>query len=350
MGILRPDDQDARQKRGRPPFVEKFYDPIADAKKALDLYRKQEKQEFKWAKGLGKTKMSPSEKAKYQGYVGGQRAGKTMANRTMLEQHAEFLKLGRHEFNEYREFDKKKFMQENDKKLQQIFDEMLGDLEQMSKFKKIQKDKEFRKKKIEAKRKKEPDMSQKIDYYTGIGSRETPDYILDLMEDIAMKFREQGFRLRSGHAEGADQAFGRGAGPDADIYLPWPTFNQEYDFAGEYDEDKQIIVKPSVIVAPSPEAINIAAAYHPNWAACNETVRKLHGRNVHQVLGSLPAGRPVKSACVICWTPDGQASGGTGQAIRIAEKAEIPVWNLWDEDTYDIAFEWIYADGDLTAM
>ena len=79
-------------------------------------------------------------------------------------------------------------------------------------------------------------------------------------------------------------------------------------------------------------------------------MRKLHGRNVHQVLGSTPAARPIKSACLICWTPDGKASGGTGQAIRIAEKAEIPIWNLWDEDTYDVAFEWIYADGDLSAM
>jgi hypothetical protein len=31
---------------------------------------------------------------------------------------------------------------------------------------------------------------------------------------------------------------------------------------------------------------------------------------------------------VVCWTSDGKASGGTGQAIRIAKYYEIPTYNL----------------------
>ena len=35
---------------------------------------------------------------------------------------------------------------------------------------------------------------------------------------------------------------------------------------------------------------------------------------------------------VVCYTPDGKASGGTGQAIRIAEYYNIPIYNLFYEN------------------
>ena len=31
---------------------------------------------------------------------------------------------------------------------------------------------------------------------------------------------------------------------------------------------------------------------------------------------------------VLCWTEDGEASGGTGQAMRIAAAHGVPVYNL----------------------
>jgi hypothetical protein len=33
---------------------------------------------------------------------------------------------------------------------------------------------------------------------------------------------------------------------------------------------------------------------------------------------------------VVCWTPRGEATGGTGQAIRMARHYGIPVYNLYD--------------------
>jgi len=287
--------------------------------------------------------MSASERARYQGFRSGGRRGKSWGKnqissyRTLKEQ-----KDLQHQWAlEWQDFDKKKYDKKMERReYQEMREEML---------KALMKDKEFRKKKIQTKKKKEANMPGPS-HYTGIGSRETPDYILELMEELAKKFRKDGLRLRSGHAPGADQAFERGAGPVADIYLPWPTFEEDIEFSGEYDPDVQRIVLPTVISAPTEEAISIAAAYHPAWHQCTSTVRKLHGRNVHQVLGGRPAAAPVKSACVICWTSDGKASGGTGQAIRIAEKADIPVWNLFDEDTYDMAFEWVWGDGESISV
>ena len=61
--------------------------------------------------------------------------------------------------------------------------------------------------------------------------------------------------------------------------------------------------------------------------------KKLQARNSHQVLGD-SLRDPV--AFVVCWTTDGaetlketgRHTGGTGQAIRLADACNIPVFNL----------------------
>jgi len=68
---------------------------------------------------------------------------------------------------------------------------------------------------------------------------------------------------------------------------------------------------------PSAEAVRVAASLHP--------VRKLIARNGHQVLG---AGMDDPVVMVVCWTPDGAETGGTGQAIRPASRLGVPVVNL----------------------
>ena len=47
-------------------------------------------------------------------------------------------------------------------------------------------------------------------YYTGIGSRETPSHISELMTKIAIYLDSLGFTLRSGDASGADTTFSIG--------------------------------------------------------------------------------------------------------------------------------------------
>jgi hypothetical protein len=46
-----------------------------------------------------------------------------------------------------------------------------------------------------------------INFYAGIGSRNTTDNILNIMKRISIKLESDGFFLRSGHAAGADIAF-----------------------------------------------------------------------------------------------------------------------------------------------
>ena len=47
-----------------------------------------------------------------------------------------------------------------------------------------------------------------------------------------------------------------------------------------------------------------------------------------QVLGS---SLDSPAEFVLCWTADGEASGGTGQALRIAASHGVPVFNLQRE-------------------
>lgn len=155
--------------------------------------------------------------------------------------------------------------------------------------------------------------------YAGIGSRRTPRDIQTLMTRIAEKLSSQGWTLRSGHADGADLAFERGAGTNCEVYLPWASFNQHWQIEGHRH------------AAPTQAAMLLAQAYHPAWQKCSSGAKQLHARNMHQILGP-DLQEPVKF--VLCWTPDGQDSGGTGQALRLARKNKIPVFNLHDPETH----------------
>ena len=38
------------------------------------------------------------------------------------------------------------------------------------------------------------------------------------------------------------------------------------------------------------------------------------------------------SSFVVCWTPNGELSGGTAQAMRVAMKLNIPIFNLGNRE------------------
>lgn len=157
-------------------------------------------------------------------------------------------------------------------------------------------------------------------HYAGIGSRRTPASVLCEMEKIANRLRAKGYTLRSGHADGADYAFERGAGEDAEIYLPWRGYNDHLPIIG------------ASWSTPLPEAYRISGGLHPTWESLANGARSLHARNAHQILG--PELDDL-SHFVICWTPDGATddpgprTGGTGQALRIAHVSGIPAYNLF---------------------
>lgn len=147
-------------------------------------------------------------------------------------------------------------------------------------------------------------------HYAGIGSRETPADILKVMTAISKRLSSLGYVCNSGGAGGADAAFEIGAN-QKQIFLPWDGFNGRKVDGSSY------------IVPPFNEYY--IKKYHPAPSKLSESGRKFMSRNTYQVLG-LDLNSPVEF--VLCWTKDGKASGGTGQAMRIAQDWNIPIFNL----------------------
>jgi hypothetical protein len=146
-------------------------------------------------------------------------------------------------------------------------------------------------------------------FYAGIGSRKTPQDILEKMKVIGYVLALQGYILRSGGAEGADSAFETGcdmAKGEKEIFLPWRRFNGH----------------SSLLYTPSPEAFEIASRRHPSWDRVSDGGKALHARNSHQILGN-SLKEPIQF--VVCYS---EGVGGTEQALRLADELKIYVINL----------------------
>lgn len=145
--------------------------------------------------------------------------------------------------------------------------------------------------------------------YAGIGSRETPQWVLDRFKLWSYYFSNVAhIKLRSGRARGADTAFEIGCvhASMMELFVAEDAINRS-------------------------EWVELAARFHPAWNKCSDFAKLLHARNGPIILGE-NLNDPVDFVC--CWTKDGKASGGTGQALRICEAFGIPVFN------------WFYADAE----
>lgn len=144
-------------------------------------------------------------------------------------------------------------------------------------------------------------------FYAGIGSRSTPPDILVKMTEIATVLSKQ-YILRSGHAQGADQAFGLGA-TQAEIWLPWKSFNSA----------QKVSHHTYKVIDPNDKEAYDSLKFHPVGHTLGPSICSLMARNFRQIIGRDAS----NSEFVICWTSDGKDSGGTGQAIRIARHYNI---------------------------
>jgi hypothetical protein len=155
---------------------------------------------------------------------------------------------------------------------------------------------------------------------TGVGSRETPRSMGAIITDFAEAFARSGAKGRSGAAVGADSDFEEGfkrVKGDIEVYLAWRGASGH----------------PSQLFGVCARAFAMAKTVHPRWEILSDAAKKLHGRNVYQVLGKT---LDIPSDALVCWTPDGMEkekertgkSGGTATAIVLACRNDVPVFNL----------------------
>ena len=163
-------------------------------------------------------------------------------------------------------------------------------------------------------------------FYAGIGSRETPQDVLNSMNRIASELYDKGYIVRTGGAKGADTAFKLGAAEASlggsyvpyRIYLPWDGFNN-------YKHNPRQGYLDASTASTWNEALALVDKYHPAPEKLSDFARRLMARNAYQVL-STTLKDPVDF--VICWTRGGKLVGGTAQAMKIAMDWNIPIYNL----------------------
>ena len=160
--------------------------------------------------------------------------------------------------------------------------------------------------------------------YAGIGARELNPDLQHEFFNIGCELARFGYTLRSGGASGADSAFERGCDSalgKKEIFLPWKKFSGN--------------ISQYILPNPIPtDVATIAKEIYPHWDYVTEPVRRLHARNVYQILG-WDLNSP--SHFVVCYTErpydDPKAVGGTLFGIKLAEKHEIPVYNFYVRGT-----------------
>lgn len=183
----------------------------------------------------------------------------------------------------------------------------------------------------------------KFKFYTGVGSRNTPENITDLMSNIAVVLYGADYTLRSGRADGSDYAFQRGAEYQhkqkamisstrlkQEIYVPNKRFNVKYGRLGELDPSEWDNYE---------EAEDLMFSIHPKGQFLRGFAREAHIRNMYQVLGR---DLNTPSEFLICYAETdrfGNALGGTASAWKLATRYNIPCYNLGVKGHLDLLYK-----------
>ena len=153
-----------------------------------------------------------------------------------------------------------------------------------------------------------------MEYYAGIGSRETPEACLRMMTKIGRACVKKGLILRSGGARGADKAFEKGCTIENGSKQIWNPRSEEIDFHGwAVDKAREVCWEyPLDRMKPFTKSLIV--------------------RNMYQIFGDDPNElKPVKFVVFYCnGDPlmQGKISGGTRYAVRAAHLQNIPIFNL----------------------
>lgn len=176
-------------------------------------------------------------------------------------------------------------------------------------------------------------------YYAGIGSRFTPYDICIKMSLISVLLEKEEYILRSGGAQGADEAFEVGITNtfNMNIFLPYNNFRNKVADGVSY-----------IYISDEHEDYSDAhrsLQYHPRAFNMRFEAQQMMIRNYFQVCGMK---NQADSSFIVCWTPMGAngstikttwEDGGTAQAIRIAASKGIPVYNLKDNRYSELSAE-----------
>ncbi len=194
-------------------------------------------------------------------------------------------------------------------------------------------------------------MINALQTWTGVGtSAPLPHHIREVANSIGYQAARHGCQLRSGGAHGSDTEFYHGvenfihnhqlgfnfASTLAKIYLPREAHN------GWVNTDGFIHFIDAPALSNFSTARAIASEIHPVWDQLSPFVKKLHARNVYQVLGQNLDDPSDVFIMYAQWEDSTKTSvkGGTNTAFQLAREYRIPVYNLVDPDHFEELKAW----------
>lgn len=179
-----------------------------------------------------------------------------------------------------------------------------------------------------------------------IGSRELerkPQYFEDIRTcfQVAYRLAELGITFVSGLCEEgmdgiAQKAYSRAlehGKTSTDKFEVYVAEQKNITRSTLSNKHLAIVRNPNLIKETHKLCLEVMGSDH--WNRCNDWAKGMHSRNCHQIFG-YDLNSPVDA--VICWTPNGNIQGGTATAIKLALKANIPVFNLGRKDQ-DVVLE-----------
>jgi hypothetical protein len=197
-------------------------------------------------------------------------------------------------------------------------------------------------------------------WLTGIGSRETPEEICQLMRIWAAVTYSMGFGWRSGGAAGSDEAFEHGVmqHPHFDpsrleVYLPWNGFEPVKGGPRKFHDASKGYIDARHL-ATYQQAQDMVTYVHPIGDAlrAKRGAFALHTRNMFQPLGKDLLSPSKYLYCYAKPDSDGiHVQGGTRTAHRVAQLNRIPTVNFYFDESRNRTVEFLreYAAKFLTA-
>jgi hypothetical protein len=181
-------------------------------------------------------------------------------------------------------------------------------------------------------------------WVAGVGSREVPESILEIMIRLGRTYTDLGFQMSSGDAWDSDRAFLYGAKQSrrysevgARVYLNKDGVNRRYV------EENPFYIDASKFDSTTQATARSMACYaRDGFGGLNEFGIQLHTRNVYQIHGESLT--DTISAIWFYAEPDGRnkVSGGTNTAFQLAKIAKVPlIENLYYADTVERALKWL---------
>lgn len=166
-------------------------------------------------------------------------------------------------------------------------------------------------------------------FYAGIGQRKVPKSVRSHMTSLAKRLNNMNFTLRSGDAEGSDQAFQAGAGRNASIFKTSSNDSVSESATGN------VTFFDKMSNAERKAAYDSVARLNPSGSSQDS-----FARDYFKVIGT---GGLVDSAFIACYANESDRE--SWQAIRVARERGIPVFNAaeysdleqWENDVIDAA-------------